>query len=140
MDAVAQVAAPHAVVVQQERLGTAHAALQAAELFGDGDVAVLYADNPLITPATLRRLRQRRAAGDVGAGAAGHAPGRSRPLRPGDRRATALSSASSNGPTPPRRSAPMGLCNAGVLCAEAGRMRALAAGGAATTTPRANTT
>ncbi len=56
MEAVARAAAPHAIVVQQERLGTAHAARQAAPLFGDGAVAVLYADNPLIRPATLRRL------------------------------------------------------------------------------------
>ena len=66
MDAVAAVAAPHVCVVQHERLGTAHAALQAADLFGDGEVAVLYADNPLITPDTLKRLLQRRTQGDAG--------------------------------------------------------------------------
>ncbi len=33
--------------------------------FGDGEVAVLYADNPLIRPETLRRLLERRAAGDA---------------------------------------------------------------------------
>ena len=60
MEAVAQAAAPHPVVVQAERLGTAHAALQAAGQFGDGDVAVLYADNPLIRPDTLRRLLAER--------------------------------------------------------------------------------
>lgn len=64
MEALERLAAPHATVVQQERLGTAHAALQAAPLFGDGDVAVLYADNPLIRPETLRRLlAERRGAG-----------------------------------------------------------------------------
>ncbi len=57
MEALAAVAAPHPVVVQHDRLGTAHAALQAAAQFGAGDVAVLYADNPLIRPETLRRLR-----------------------------------------------------------------------------------
>ena len=36
-----------------------------ADQFGDGDVAVLYADNPLIRPETLRRLLERRAAGDA---------------------------------------------------------------------------
>ena len=51
--------------MQQERLGTAHAALVAAPHFGDGEVAVLYADNPLIRPETLRRLLDRRAAGDA---------------------------------------------------------------------------
>jgi bifunctional UDP-N-acetylglucosamine pyrophosphorylase / glucosamine-1-phosphate N-acetyltransferase len=65
MDAVQAVAAPHACVVQAERLGTAHAALQAAALFGTGEVAVLYADNPLIRPDTLRGLLARRAAGDA---------------------------------------------------------------------------
>ena len=65
MEAVRQEAAPHACVVQQERLGTAHAALQAAAHFGDGEVAVLYADNPLIRPETLRRLLERRGAGDA---------------------------------------------------------------------------
>jgi bifunctional UDP-N-acetylglucosamine pyrophosphorylase/glucosamine-1-phosphate N-acetyltransferase len=49
------------VVVQHERLGTAHAALQAVGQFGDGDVAVLYADNPLIRPETMRRLLAARA-------------------------------------------------------------------------------
>jgi bifunctional UDP-N-acetylglucosamine pyrophosphorylase/glucosamine-1-phosphate N-acetyltransferase len=58
MEALAGIAAPHPVVIQRERLGTAHAALQAAPVFAeDGEVAILYADNPLITPETLRRLR-----------------------------------------------------------------------------------
>jgi bifunctional UDP-N-acetylglucosamine pyrophosphorylase/glucosamine-1-phosphate N-acetyltransferase len=56
MEQVATAASPHQSVVQAERLGTAHAALQAEEYFGDGDVAVLYADNPLIAPETLRAL------------------------------------------------------------------------------------
>ncbi len=66
MEAVEQMAAPHSTLVQQERLGTAHAALQAAAHFGEGEVAVLYADNPLIRPETLLRLLERRRAGDVG--------------------------------------------------------------------------
>jgi len=66
MEAVRREAAPHTTVVQQDRLGTAHAALQAADAFGDGEVAVLYADNPLIRPDTLRRLLARRERGDVG--------------------------------------------------------------------------
>jgi bifunctional UDP-N-acetylglucosamine pyrophosphorylase/glucosamine-1-phosphate N-acetyltransferase len=58
MEALAKLAAPHATVVQEERLGTAHAARMAAPLLEGyaGDVAVLYADNPLISEATLRRL------------------------------------------------------------------------------------
>src|ERR1700760_3816980 len=66
MDAVAREAAPHTCGVQQERLGTAHAALQAVEHFGAGEVAVLYADNPLIRPETLQRLLERRRRGDSG--------------------------------------------------------------------------
>jgi bifunctional UDP-N-acetylglucosamine pyrophosphorylase/glucosamine-1-phosphate N-acetyltransferase len=65
MEAVQREAAPHVSVVQHDRRGTAHAALVAAEHFGDGEVAVLYADNPLIRPETLRALLHRRAAGDA---------------------------------------------------------------------------
>lgn len=66
MEALAELAAPHAVVVQQERLGTAHAALQAAGCFGDGLCAIFYADNPLISEATMRGLLARAADGDAG--------------------------------------------------------------------------
>jgi bifunctional UDP-N-acetylglucosamine pyrophosphorylase/glucosamine-1-phosphate N-acetyltransferase len=66
MDAVGKAASPHICVVQHERLGTAHAALQALEHFGDGEVAVLYADNPLIRPETLQAMLDRRAQGDAG--------------------------------------------------------------------------
>jgi bifunctional UDP-N-acetylglucosamine pyrophosphorylase / glucosamine-1-phosphate N-acetyltransferase len=59
MDAVTREATPHACVVQQDRRGTAHAALIAMPHVGDGKVAVLYADNPLIRPETLRRLLER---------------------------------------------------------------------------------
>lgn len=61
MESVAKAAAPYPTVVQQDRLGTAHAALQAVSHFGAGDVAILYADNPLITPETLARLKAARA-------------------------------------------------------------------------------
>jgi bifunctional UDP-N-acetylglucosamine pyrophosphorylase/glucosamine-1-phosphate N-acetyltransferase len=67
MPALERAAAPHATVVQHERLGTAHAALQAAPALDGyaGDAAVLYADNPLIAPETLRRLRAARAEADL---------------------------------------------------------------------------
>jgi len=67
MEAVARVAAPHAVAVQAERLGTAHAALAAAPLLQGftGDVAVLYADNPLIPAATQARLLAARSSADL---------------------------------------------------------------------------
>jgi bifunctional UDP-N-acetylglucosamine pyrophosphorylase/glucosamine-1-phosphate N-acetyltransferase len=120
---LASIAAPHPVVVQQERLGTAHAALQAAAHFGEGEVAVLYADNPLITQATLRRLLERRGRGDVALallamrpedpGRYGRVIGRDgfveRIVEWAD--ATAQERAE-------------GLCNAGVLCAPGSRMAA----------------
>ncbi|MFN3854040.1 MAG: bifunctional UDP-N-acetylglucosamine diphosphorylase/glucosamine-1-phosphate N-acetyltransferase GlmU [Phreatobacter sp.] len=45
--------------VQAERLGTAHAVLQAEADIARGydDVIVVFGDTPLVTPATLRRLR-----------------------------------------------------------------------------------
>jgi bifunctional UDP-N-acetylglucosamine pyrophosphorylase / glucosamine-1-phosphate N-acetyltransferase len=61
MPALERAAAPHRCVVQAERLGTAHAARQAEPWFGNGEVMVLYADNPLIRPETLRSLIERRA-------------------------------------------------------------------------------
>ncbi len=59
--------APQGVAVQRERLGTAHAALQAMPQLGghDGDVAVLYGDNPLVSEATLGRLLAARADADL---------------------------------------------------------------------------
>ncbi|MGL4686394.1 MAG: bifunctional UDP-N-acetylglucosamine diphosphorylase/glucosamine-1-phosphate N-acetyltransferase GlmU [Commensalibacter sp.] len=60
MEEVAKIAAPHQIVVQKDRLGTAHAALQAEAYFGNGEVAVLYADNPLITSETLKSLLKTR--------------------------------------------------------------------------------
>ena len=53
------------VTEQKDRLGTAHAALTASDLLANatGDVAVMNGDNPLITPATLRRMADLRAGG-----------------------------------------------------------------------------
>ncbi len=66
MESLAMFAGAHEVVVQRERLGTAHAALQAASKFGQGAVAILYADNPLLSADTLRELAARLEAGDAG--------------------------------------------------------------------------
>ncbi|MDA8247928.1 MAG: bifunctional UDP-N-acetylglucosamine diphosphorylase/glucosamine-1-phosphate N-acetyltransferase GlmU [Rhodospirillales bacterium] len=120
---LAAVAAPHPVVVQHERLGTAHAALQAVPHVGDGEVAVLYADNPLIAPDTLRRLLERRLAGDAGLALLAM-----RPVDPGRygrvvgadglvERVVEWADASAD-------ERAIGLCNAGVLCAAAPRMAA----------------
>ena len=119
MDAVANEAAPHTCVIQHERLGTAHAALQAVEHFGTGDVAVLYADNPLIRPDSMRRLLQRK--GDRGLALMAFRP--EDPARYGRviardgivERIVEYADA-----TPDERA--VGLCNAGVLCASAADM------------------
>ncbi len=118
MDALTRAAAPHSVVVQTNRLGTAHAALQAAAQFGDGDVAVLYADNPLIRPATLRRLLDRRRTTGVALALLAMRPadpGRyGRVVTDGEDVQRIVEWADA---TEDERG--IGLCNAGVLCAPA---------------------
>ena len=54
-----------AIFEQQARLGTAHAVLAARSTLAEpaDDVLVLYGDTPLVTPATLQRLRAELAAG-----------------------------------------------------------------------------
>jgi bifunctional UDP-N-acetylglucosamine pyrophosphorylase/glucosamine-1-phosphate N-acetyltransferase len=73
-DAVAVVVAPHhqavaevvrrlrpdaSIYVQSERLGTAHAVLQAADAIAAGadDILIVFGDTPLISARTLERLR-----------------------------------------------------------------------------------
>jgi bifunctional UDP-N-acetylglucosamine pyrophosphorylase/glucosamine-1-phosphate N-acetyltransferase len=114
MAALERVAAPHACVVQAERLGTAHAALQAVPHFGAGDVAVLYADNPLMSEETLRALLARRSGG------AGLALVAMRPAVPG-RYGRVIGTedevqriVEAKDATPEELG--VGLCNAGVLC------------------------
>lgn len=53
------------VVMQSERLGTAHAVDQAREALSgfDGDAIVLYGDTPFIKPETLRNMLEARVAG-----------------------------------------------------------------------------
>ncbi|MCG0997918.1 bifunctional UDP-N-acetylglucosamine diphosphorylase/glucosamine-1-phosphate N-acetyltransferase GlmU [Acetobacter persici] len=122
MGDVAELAAPYPVVIQHERLGTAHAALQAEAYFGDGDVAVLYADNPLISSETLTRLLEARHAPKVGLALLAM-----RPAEPGRygrviaqdglvERIVEWADA-----TPEERA--VDLCNAGVLCADAATFR-----------------
>lgn len=66
MPMLEQLAVPHKTIVQIERLGTAHAAFQAAGEFGDGMVGVFYADNPLVSAETMQKLVTRAEAGDAG--------------------------------------------------------------------------
>lgn len=58
MDELAQICAPHETIIQNERKGTGHAALIAVNQLAqeEGDVTFLYADNPLITQETLKKL------------------------------------------------------------------------------------
>ncbi len=68
-EAVASAAQDHTpgtvTAVQHERLGTAHAVLQARKALEgfDGDVIVLYGDTPFIRPQTLERMCRAREAG-----------------------------------------------------------------------------
>jgi bifunctional UDP-N-acetylglucosamine pyrophosphorylase/glucosamine-1-phosphate N-acetyltransferase len=117
MPALEAAAAPHPTVVQRERLGTGHAALQAAPALDGfaGDVAVLYADNPLISAGTMRRLRAARA----GAGLVLLAMRPADPAKYG-RVITDASGAVTRvvewaDATEAERA--VGLCNAGVVCA-----------------------
>jgi bifunctional UDP-N-acetylglucosamine pyrophosphorylase/glucosamine-1-phosphate N-acetyltransferase len=119
MPALEKAVAPHPTVVQRERLGTGHAALQAAPLLEGfaGDVAVLYADNALIGAGTMRRLRAARAEAGLALLA----------MRPADpaRYGRVLTDASGGvtrivefaDATEAERAVP--LCNAGVVCAAA---------------------
>lgn len=63
-EAVTRAVAPHATVLQEDRLGTGHAALQARPLLDgfDGTVLILFGDTPLLDPETLRRMVARREA------------------------------------------------------------------------------
>jgi bifunctional UDP-N-acetylglucosamine pyrophosphorylase/glucosamine-1-phosphate N-acetyltransferase len=66
MGSVAKEVAPHAVAIQQEQLGTAHAAAAARDVIGriDGTVLVLFGDSPFVTAETVGRMIARREAAD----------------------------------------------------------------------------
>lgn len=122
MDDVAALAAPHTVVVQHDRLGTGHAARQAEAIFGTGDVAVLYGDNPLITPGTMRALLAQRRSDDTGLALLAMEP--ADPARYGrvvTRDGLVQRIVEWADATPAERA--IGLCNAGVLCAAAADFR-----------------
>ncbi len=125
MDSLVRIASPHPTAIQHDRLGTAHAALCASHGFGTGEVAILFADNPLIEAGTLRRLVAERQSS--GAGLALMA------MRPADpaRYGRLVVEHAEHGPTVTRivewadateaeRAIP--LCNAGALCGPADRL------------------
>lgn len=61
MDNVKEVVSPCKTVVQTERLGTAHAVLTAQNEIKpfDGCVLILFGDQPLFLPDTIRQMRQK---------------------------------------------------------------------------------
>lgn len=121
MKALEEAVSPSPSVIQRERLGTAHAANAARDLFGTGDVAVLYADNPLITAGTMRRLLAARRGGAKLAllGMRPADPGRyGRVIEENGKVARVVEYKDASAE---ERAA--GLCNAGVICADAGDLR-----------------
>ena len=71
MPAVEAVAVPHLTVVQDPPLGTGHAVLQAAGVLdgyrgvsGRGEVLVVFGDTPLLSTETLRRMLELRRSDD----------------------------------------------------------------------------
>jgi bifunctional UDP-N-acetylglucosamine pyrophosphorylase/glucosamine-1-phosphate N-acetyltransferase len=119
MEGLAKIAAPHDVVVQHERLGTAHAARMAAPLLADyaGEVAVLYSDNPLITAATMRRLLEAPADIALLAMRPADAAKYGRVVSEGARVLRVVEWADAS-----EAERAIGLCNAGVIRAPAGRL------------------
>lgn len=119
MEGLAKIAAPHDVVVQHERLGTAHAARMAAPLLADyaGEVAVLYADNPLITAATMRRLLEAPADIALLAMRPADAAKYGRVVSEGARVLRVVEWADAS-----EAERAIGLCNAGVIRAPAGQL------------------
>lgn len=116
MDAVAEAVAPHPTVEQRERLGTAHAVLQARGALEDfdGTVLVLYGDTPLIEPQTLEKLLRAHEEADAGVSVLGF-----RTREPGGYgrlivRAAGLEAiVEAKDATPEERS--VDLCNSGVM-------------------------
>ena len=121
MPELERAAQPYRTVVQSERLGTGHAAKMAESLFGDGDVAILYADNPLITAQTMHRLLDARRSG------ASLSLLGMRPSDPGkygrliEENGHVLRIVEYKDATEAERE--IGLCNAGVMCADANDFR-----------------
>jgi bifunctional UDP-N-acetylglucosamine pyrophosphorylase/glucosamine-1-phosphate N-acetyltransferase len=65
MEAMADAVQPHGTALQPEAKGTGHAVQSGmAALAASDEVLVLFGDTPLVTAATLQKLRDRRTAGD----------------------------------------------------------------------------
>lgn len=122
MEHLAALCEPHRVVVQEERLGTGHAARTAEAYFGEGDVAVLYADNPLITATTMENLLTARADRDAALALVAM-----QPADPGRYGRVVLRDGNVDAivewKDASRAQRAIGLCNAGVICAPAADLR-----------------
>jgi bifunctional UDP-N-acetylglucosamine pyrophosphorylase/glucosamine-1-phosphate N-acetyltransferase len=123
MDQVAALANGYDVVVQEPQLGTGHAVQVCRDALADfeGDLLVLYGDTPLITSETLARMRAARHASDgaalVALGFRSRDPGAyGRMLLDASGRLERVVEALDADPA--TRS--IGLCNAGLLLADAG--------------------
>ncbi len=119
-DEIGKAAAPADTAIQHEQRGTGHAVLAAADALKgfSGDVLILYADTPLLTVETLRRVR---AARDGGATVAvlGFTPVDPGPygrlVTAADGSLTAIVEAKDATPD----EAAIGFCNSGVMAADA---------------------
>ena len=129
-EAVARAARDHdeavLVATQAERLGTAHAVLQAAPALEgfSGDAIVLYGDTPFIRPETLEEMLAARAAHDVVVlGFEAADPGRYGRLVVDDGRLSRI--VEYKDASPEERA--ITLCNSGVVCADAALLLRLCA-------------
>ncbi|MCU0987520.1 MAG: NTP transferase domain-containing protein, partial [Acetobacteraceae bacterium] len=123
-DPMRAAAAPHQVVVQAERLGTAHAALmaEAALAATAGEAIILYGDVPLVSAATLAAMVRRREEAGAGLALLGFTP--DDPAQYGRVVLEADGSVARivefKDADPAERA--IGLCNAGLFCAKAADM------------------
>ncbi len=116
---IAKAAAPADIAVQHEQRGTGHAVLAAADALKGftGDVLILYADTPLLTVETLRRVLAARDTASVAVlGFTPADPGPYGRLVTGDDGSlTAIIEAKDATPD----QAAIGFCNSGVMAADA---------------------
>lgn len=121
---VAALAAPHQVVVQRQRLGTAHALLAARTVLGDfdGDLLVLFGDTPLVQRETLAGLVAARTP-EAAVAVLGFYPddpdGYGRLVCAADETEALLAIVEHRDASAAQRR--IGLCNAGVMCFDAVR-------------------
>lgn len=123
-DPMRAAAAPHQVVVQAERLGTAHAALMAEAALGEatGEAIILYGDVPLVSADTLSAMVRRRAEAGAGLALLGFTP-----ADPAQYGRVVLEDDGSVARIVEYKDASaaeraIGLCNAGLFCAPAADM------------------